>query len=183
MLLTIPPALLQTPSPKAPAPQAPVDHGLPCDAKDGQPLLIGDCTRDQILAHRAVFKDRTAQAAPGDILRARWMAIKRPFTIVAAFGSWCGDSQHELPSFLALDGQPNPFVEVQFIGVARDKVIAPDAWPAGIAPQNAVRVPTAWVFALGPGGTQKLVGSVVEHPSKPGETFAGSIVDVMEQAH
>lgn len=162
--------------------QAPPEPALPCDAKDHQPLLIGDCTRDQILAHRAVFKDHTAETVLSDSLRARWMAIKRPFTVVAAFGSWCSDSQHELPSFLALDGQPNPFVVIQFIGVARDKVIAPDAWPAGIAPQNAVRVPTAWIFALGPSGTQKLVGSVVEHPSKPSETFAESIVDVMEQA-
>jgi hypothetical protein len=176
MLPMTPPALHQTPAP------APADHALPCDAKDHQPLLIGDCTRAEILAHRAVFKDRTAQAELSEGLRARWMAIKKPFTVVAAFGSWCGDSQHELPSFLALDGQSNPFVEVRFIGVARTKEIAADAWPAGIAVQKAERVPTAWVFSLGPGGTQTLVGSVVEHPTKPGETFAESIVDVMEQA-
>lgn len=177
MLPLFPPAQ-QTPAPV----QVPADHALPCDAKDHQPLLIGDCTRAEILGHRAVFKDRTAQAELSEALRTRWMAIKRPFTVVAAFGSWCSDSQHELPSFLALDGQPNPFVEVQFIGVARTKEIAPDAWPADIAPQKAEKVPTAWVFALGPGGRQKLVGSVVEHPSKPGESFAESIVDVMEQA-
>lgn len=177
MPFLIPPALHQTP-----APQAPADHALPCDAKDGQPLLIGGCTREQILSHRAVFKDHTAQAAPSDGLRTRWMAIKRPFTLVAAFGSWCGDSQRELPSFLALDGQPNPFVEVHFIGVARTKEIAPDAWPAGIPAQKAEKVPTAWIFALGPGGSQVLAGSVVEHPAKAGESFAESIVAVMEQA-
>ncbi len=176
MLLIHPPALYQTPA------QTPATHALPCDAKDGQPLLIGDCTRAEILAHRAVFKDRTAQAEVSEGLRARWQAIKRPFTLVVAFGSWCGDSQHELPSFLALNGQPSPFVEVHFIGVARTKEIAADAWPAGIAPQKAERVPTVWIFALGPGGAQQLVGSVVEHPSKPGETFAESIVTVMEQA-
>lgn len=168
------------PAQQIPAPAT--DHGLPCDAKDHQALLLGDCTRAEILAHREVFKERTDHAAPSESLRTRWMAIKRPFTVVAAFGSWCGDSQHELPSFLALDGQPNPFVEVQFIGVARTKEIEASAWPAGIAPQKAERVPTAWVFALGPGGTQQLVGSVVEHPTKPGESFAESIVDVMEQA-
>lgn len=176
MLPMTPPALHQAPAP------APALHALPCDAKDHQPLLIGDCTRDEILGHRAVFKDRTAQAELSDGLRARWMAIKKPFTIVAAFGSWCGDSQRELPSFLALDGQPNPFVEVQFIGVARTKEIAPEAWPEGIAHQKAEKVPTAWVFALGPGGTQTLVGSVVEHPVKPGESFAEAVVEVMEQA-
>ena len=178
MLPLFPPAQ-QTP---APAPPPAEDHGLPCDAKDHQALLIGDCTRDQILAHRAVFKEHTEQAAPSEGDRARWMAIKRPFTVVAAFGSWCSDSQHELPSFLALDGQSNPFVEVQFIGVARDKVIEASAWPSGIAVQKAEKVPTAWIFALGSGGQQVLVGSVVEHPTKTGETFAESILDVMEQA-
>lgn len=176
MLPTFPPAQ------QTPAPVAAQDHGLPCDAKDHQALLIGDCTRAEILAHRAVFKERTDQAELTDADRARWMAIKRPFTIVAAFGSWCGDSQRELPSFLKLDAEPNPFVEVQFIGVARDKAIEASAWPAGIKAQKAERVPTAWIFALGPGGTQTLVGSVVEHPAKAGETFAESILDVMEQA-
>jgi thiol-disulfide isomerase/thioredoxin len=176
MLPIFPPAL-QTPEPAAAQ-----DHGLPCDAKDHQALLIGDCTREEILAHRAVFKEHTDQAELSDADRARWMAIQRPFTIVAAFGSWCGDSQRELPSFLKLDAEPNPFVEVQFIGVARDKAIEAKAWPAGVPAQKAERVPTAWVFALGPGGAQTLVGSVVEHPAKAGETFAESILDVMERA-
>ena len=178
MLPIFPPAQ-QAPAP-APVPEQ--DHGLPCDAKDHQALLIGDCTREEILAHRAVFKEHTEQAVLSDADRARWMAVKRPFTIVAAFGSWCGDSQRELPSFLKLDGQPNPFVEVQFIGVARDKAIDASAWPAGIEAQKAERVPTAWIFTLGPGGKQTLVGSVVEHPSKAGETFAESILDVLETA-
>jgi len=182
MLPIFPPAL-QSPAP-APAqtPDPAQDHGLPCDAKDHQPLLIGDCTREQILAHRDVFKEHTELAALSDVDRARWMAIKRPFTVVAAFGSWCGDSQRELPSFLKLDSQPNPFVDVQFIGVARDKAIEASAWPAGIEAQKAERVPTAWIFALGPGGKQVLVGSVVEHPAKAGETFAESILDVIEAA-
>ena len=174
MLPLFPPSLHQTP--------VQASHELPCDAKDHQPLLIGDCSRAEILAHREVFKDRTDHAELSESLRIRWMAIKRPFTVVIAFGSWCGDSQHELPSFLALDGQPNPFVVVQFIGVARSKEIAAGAWPAGIAPQKAEKVPTAWVFTLGPGGTQTLAGSVVEHPAKPGESFAEAIVDVMEHA-
>lgn len=172
MLPLFPPAVLQ----QTPAPD------LPCDAKDHQPLLLGLCTRAQILAHRAVFRDGTAHADLPEALKTRWMGLKRPFTVVLAFGSWCSDSQHELPSFLAMDAQPNPFVEIAFIGVPRTKEIEAGAWPTGIAPQKAEKVPTAWVFALGPGGHQTLVGSVVEHPSKPGETFAEAILDVMEKA-
>lgn len=174
MPLFVPPAI-QTPAPA-------MDHGLPCDAKDHQALLIGPCTREEILSHRTVFKEQTEQATLSDTDRARWAAVKRPFTVVAAFGSWCGDSQRELPSFLKLEGAANAAVEVHFIGVARDKAIEATAWPAGIEAQKAVRVPTAWIFALGPGGKETLVGSVVEHPAKAGETFAESILDVMEQA-
>ncbi len=172
MLPLIPPATVrQTPEP-----------ALPCDAKDHLPLLLGPCSRAQILAHREVFRDRTAHADLPESLQTRWMAIKRPFTLVLAFGSWCSDSQHEVPSFLALEGQPNPFVEVHFIGVPRTKEIEASAWPTGIAPLKAEKVPTAWVFALGPGGSQTLVGSVVEHPTKADETFAEAILDVMEKA-
>lgn len=169
MLPLIPPATIQQD----------VASSLPCDAKDHQPLLLGACTRAQILAHREVFRDRTEHAELPEALWTRWMAIKRPFTLVLAFGSWCSDSQHELPSFLALDGQANPFVEVHFIGVPRTKEI--QGWPTGIAPEKAEKVPTAWVYALGPGGQQTLVGSVVEHPPKADETFAEAVVAVMEQ--
>lgn len=172
MLPLFPPATIQ----QDPAPN------LPCDAKDHQPLLLGPCSRAQILAHREVFRSGTEHADLPEALKTRWMAIHRPFTLVLAFGSWCSDSQHEIPSFLALDGQPNPFVEVHFIGVPRTKEIEAGSWPTGLAPQKAEKVPTAWVYALGPGGQQTLVGSVVEHPPKANETFAEAVVEVLEKA-
>ena len=154
---------------------------LPCDARDHQPLLLGPTTRTAILAHRAVFRDATAKAQLPAALLDRWKAVKRPLTLVAVFGSWCGDSQRQLPELLALESDPNPFIEVHYVGVYRDKKVATSAWPKGCAPQPVDRVPTFFLFATQPGGGQKLVGSIVETPPKPGQRMADALVDLAEK--
>ena len=154
---------------------------LPCDGKDHQPLLLGPTTRAAILAHRAVFRDAESAAALPEALQARWKAVKQPLTLVAVFGSWCGDSQRELPDLLALEAQPNPFIQVDYLGVYRDKKLEASAWPKGCTPQAVVRVPTFYLFALQPGGHQKLVGTVVETPPKAGQRMAEALVDLAEK--
>ena len=169
--------------PAAPPPMVPPAKAgeLPCDAKDHQPLLLGVTTRQAILAHRAVFREATAAAQVPDALRARWKAVKQPLTLVAVFGSWCGDSQRELPELLALEAEPNPFIEVHYLGVYRDKKLDAAAWPQGCPPQAVDRVPTFYLFALQPGGGQKLVGSIVETPPKPGQRMAEALVELAEK--
>ena len=174
-------AVAQAPAIPPPLP-APADGGLPCDARDKQPLLLGETTAKAILAHRAVFRDRLAKTRLPDALLARWKAVHQPLTLVAVFGSWCGDSQEHLPGLLALDAEPHPFVEVHYLGVYRDKVLAAPAWPQGCAPQKVVRVPTFFLFATQPGGGQKLVGSVVETPPCEGQTMAEALVELVERA-
>lgn len=154
--------------------------GLPCDAKDHQPLLLGPTTAKAILAHRAVFRERLAQAPVSAELRARWKAVRRPFTLVAVFGSWCGDSHYQLPDLLGLEGDPNPFVEVHYLGVYRDKRLEAGQWPQGCTPQAVVRVPTFYLFAMEPGGGQRLVGSVVENPPRAGQRMAEALVELLE---
>lgn len=154
---------------------------LPCDARDHQPLLLGATTRQAILDHRASFRDGAAKAQLPEALRARWKAVKAPLTLVAVFGSWCGDSQRELPELLALEAEPNPFIEVHYLGVYRDKKLDPSAWPSGCAPQAVDRVPTFYLFALQPGGGQKLVGTIVETPPKPGQRMAEALVELAEK--
>ncbi|WP_306591911.1 hypothetical protein [Geothrix sp. 21YS21S-4] len=155
---------------------------LPCDAKDKQPLLLGRATREAVLSHRAVFRERTVALKLAPDLKARWAAIRRPFTLVAVFGSWCGDSHEHLPQLLALEADPNPFIDVQYLGVYRDKALNPAAWPQGCPPQPVTRVPTFYLFALQPGGVQKLVGTVVEHPPKEGQSMAEALVELTERA-
>jgi len=154
---------------------------LPCDAKDHQPLLLGATTRKAILEHRAVFRDAMGRIQLPEALRARWKAVKQPLTLVAVFGSWCGDSQRELPELLALEADPNPFIEVHYLGVYRDKKLDASAWPKGCAPQAVNRVPTFYLFAVQPGGNQKLVGTIVETPPKPDQRMAEAVVELAEK--
>jgi hypothetical protein len=143
-------------------------------------VLLGEATAAAILAHRAIMRDNLAKVKLTSDLRARWHAIRQPLTLVAVFGSWCGDSHRQLPELLALDADPNPFIEVHYLGVKRDKALAATLWPKGCAPQPVARIPTFYLFATQPGGGQKLVGTVVETPPRAGQTMAQALVALVE---
>jgi thiol-disulfide isomerase/thioredoxin len=154
---------------------------LPCDSKDHQAVLLGATTREAILSHRDIYRDHTKHRDIKAEWAARWKAITAPCTLVVVFGSWCSDSQMELPDLLALAKEPNPFVTIHYIGVYRDKKADASAWPKGIAPQVIEKVPTIWVFSLQPGGTQKLLGSIVETPPN-GQRTAEAVLDLLALA-
>jgi hypothetical protein len=144
-------------------------------------MLVGAVSAQAILAHRAIFRDNLAKVKLTPELKARWQAVRRPLTLVAVFGSWCGDSQAQLPDLLALEAVPNPFIEIQYLGVLRDKRVEASAWPQGCAPQLVQRVPTFYLFATQPGGALKLVGTVVETPPRAGQTMAEALVELLER--
>ncbi|WLT33211.1 thioredoxin family protein [Geothrix sp. PMB-07] len=172
-------AMAQTPVGVA-SPPGKLPAGPLLDTRDSKALLLGETTAQAILAHRTVFRDNLAKLRLSDELKARWKAVQRPFTLVAVFGSWCGDSHRELPELLALEAEPNPFIEVHYLGVNRDKVLSPKAWPKGCLSQGVDRVPTFFLFATRPGGTQRLVGAVVETPPKKGQPMAEALVELLE---
>lgn len=154
---------------------------LPRDSKDQQGVLLGSTTREAILAHRDIFRDNTKHRDIKPEWAARWKALDAPCTLVVAFGSWCSDSQAELPDLLALTKEPNPFVTLHYIGVYRDKKTDAAAWPKNIAPQAIEKVPTIWLFVLQPGGEQKLLGSIVETPPR-GQRMAEAVLELLEKA-
>ena len=154
------------------------EGGLPRDSKDGQVVLLGAATREGILSHRDIYRDLIKQREINAEWTARWKAIEVPCTLVVVFGSWCSDSQTELPDLLALTKDPNPFVTIHYIGVYRDKKADPPVWPKGITPQVIEKVPTVWLFALQPGGAQKLIGSIVEVPPN-GQRMAQAVLDLL----
>lgn len=156
--------------------------GLPCDSKDHKEVLLGVATREAILSHRDIFRDNTRHRDIKAEWSARWKAMDAPCTLVVVFGSWCSDSQAELPDLLALTKDPNPFVTIHFIGVYRDKTTEASAWPTGITPQIVDKVPTIWLFGLQPGGGQKLLGSIVETPPK-GQRMAEAVLDLLAKAN
>ena len=141
-------------------------------------MLLGETNAEAILRNRGKFRDNLAKVALSDDLKARWKAVRRPFTLVAVFGSWCGDSHRQLPTLLALEAVSNPFIEVHYIGVARN--LAVGTWPKGCKPQKVVRVPTFFLFATQPGGGLHPVGTVVETPPRKGQTMAEALVELVE---
>jgi thiol-disulfide isomerase/thioredoxin len=167
---------------QAPAVPPPGSGQPPVDARDHQPLLLGEASAEQILAHRAVFRENAAKMRVPASLRNRWEAIHTPVTLVAVFGSWCGDSQYHLPGLLTLASEPNPFIDIHFLGVDRDKKLDPAQWPAGCAPQVVARVPTFYLFKSAPGGRLVRVGTIVENPPRPSQTMAEALVDLVESA-
>lgn len=157
-------------------------QGKPVDGKEKHPVLLGEVKPQAILASRAVFRENLSKQRLSAALKARWKAIRHPLTLVAVFGSWCGDSHRQLPGLLALDANPNPFIEVHYLGVARDRALAGSVWPRGCPPPPLTRVPTFYLFAIQPGGGQKLVGSVVETPPRAGQSMAEALVELVEAA-
>lgn len=162
------------------SPPGQLPSGPLVDARDHQPLLLGETTEKAILAHRAIFRDNLAKVRLSNEVKARWKAVRQPLTLVAVFGSWCGDSHYQLPDLLALEVDHNPFVEVHYLGVNRDKAVEASAWPKGCPPQKVLRVPTFFLFATQPGGGQQLVGSVVENPPRAGQSMAEALVELAE---
>jgi len=102
--------------------------------------------------------------------------------LVVVFGSWCADSYHWMPDLMKLSETPNPFISIHWIGTCRDKTTEKTDWPTQSIPQTTERVPTFWLFAPAPGGTVKLLGSVVENPPKVGQTMAGALLELLESA-
>ena len=147
-----------------------------------KPVLLGEVHVQAILASRPAFRDNLAKLHLSPELKGRWKAVRQPLTLVAVFGAWCGDSHRQLPGLLALDAEPNPFIEVHYLGVARDRILAASIWPKGCAPQKITRVPTFYLFALQSGGQQRLVGSVEETPPRKGQTMAEALVELVEAA-
>jgi len=162
----------------APPDPAPMPGSLQSAIRPRPADLLGETTAKAILANRAKFRDNLAKVQLGDDLRSRWKAVRQPVTLVAVFGSWCGDSHRQLPDLLALEAEPNPFIEIHYLGVARNKAVT--AWPRGCPPQKVDRVPTFYLFATQPGGRQKLTGTVVETPPRAGQTMAMALVELLE---
>jgi hypothetical protein len=161
---------------------APALVATPPAPPEEAPILRGPVSAAEILAHRAVFRDQAAEVSLSPGLKARWAAIRRPFTLVAVFGSWCSDSVAYLPDLLVLEREPNPFIEVHYLGVGRDKALPLSAWPKDCPPRKVSQVPSFYLFTPQPGGGQTLVGVVVESPPKAGQSMAEALVELLEGA-
>ncbi len=184
--MQFPPAYVQGQKPQDLKPAPPVllpkvaGEAYPRDSKDNQPIILGRATREEILAHRAVFGEYTAKHPLTPELESRWKAVQRPITIVCVFGSWCGDTQREVPDLLALESVKNPFIEVIHLGVYRDKKLRSGDWPKGMPEQPFGHVPTLFFFEQEAAGW-KLLGSIVENAPKSGQRMAEAVIELLEK--
>jgi hypothetical protein len=156
---------------------------LPLDSKDCLAVIIGPTTAQAILEHRPEFRDEYEKVQIAPDLIARWQAIETPCTLVAVFGSWCGDSHHWAPDLIKLSEMPNPFIVIHWIGTYRDKTTPQSDWPTQATPQQIVKVPTFLLFTPVPGGETKLIGSIVENPPKADQTMAEALIELLESLH
>jgi len=172
---------IQAPLPPSVLIPAASQADLARDSRDGEAVLLGVCSREALLAHREIFRVNTGKAVIPAEWKVRWKAIDTPCTVVVAVGSWCGDSQREVPDLLALMAEPNPFITVHFLGVWRDKRAREDWWPRGIEAQKIEKVPTFWLFTQQPGAGQMLSGLIVENPPRKGQRMAEAILELLEK--
>lgn len=163
----------------APGPQM-IPEGRSRDGQDGQSVILGLTDRTAVLAHRQIFTDNLRQNPLPPTAATRWKQITAPCVLVVAFGSWCGDTQRELPDLLGLMATPNPFISVRMAGVSRDKRADPALWPEGIPPEPVEKVPTFWLYAMQPGGGYRLAGRIVENPPRKGQRMADAILEMLE---
>ncbi len=119
-----------------------------------EPYLLGACSRDSLETHWPLFQpgfsDLSADAL--EFLRSWTDSVH----IIIFLGTWCSDSQREVPRFFEIiDSIQNPVFSYQLYGVDRQK------WDGvGLASRYQVeRVPTV-IFLKG----QLEIGRVVEKP-------------------
>lgn len=140
---------------------------LPCDPKDNQPVIIGVTSREMILRHRPLFRERESEVNLSPETVQQLKNIDPNLRVVIVFGSWCSDTQRYLPSILALDRFENQQLSFTYIGVSRSKEIAENDWPSGLPFQLTTKVPSIWVFRRESKNKWVLKGSIIEHPSDP----------------
>jgi len=150
--------------------------------RGGGPGDIIGATGAEAILGRTDFSEGYGKASVAPELAQRWGAIGAPCTLVAVFGSWCGDSHRWIPEAVRLAESPNPFISVHWIGVPRSKKAGKGDWPAQTVPQKTKRVPTFWLFAPAPGGGVRLAGSIVENPPRAGQGMAEALVELLESA-
>lgn len=121
-------------------------------------MMTGALNPDSILAKNISFSQKQAEHLPElkqeDV--DAFAAIDVPTKILVFLGTWCPDSQRNVPPFMNLvAAAKNDNIQVEYIGVDRRKM-DPDAL---VSQFNVRRVPTFIVFQK-----DREIGRLVERP-------------------
>jgi thioredoxin 1 len=123
---------------------------------NGEPMLIGDITRDELFSEFGIFKANYEAYTPNDSILQRLKVFQGKVRVDIFLATWCGDSKRNVPKFLrtvdAADRQNIRLVLIALDRTKRDK--------QGRAEKaDIVRVPTMIVYR-----DDKEIGRIVEQP-------------------
>ena len=115
--------------------------------------IIGKTNKEQILKseHQSWFEDNYSSYNPNpeSIEQLTHLFKSNDFKIVVYFGTWCSDSQREVPRLIKLLEDSNfNFKNLQLIGVNEYKDV-PNATPQEKETLNITNVPTIIVYENG----------------------------------
>ena len=142
------------------------------------PYLVGEVTREDIVAAFPAWNDSAAAYAPEPGAVTRLAAVSRPVDVVCVLGTWCGDSRREVPRFWKLmESAANPNLRLRMFAVGRKD----DA--AALAKSEAVGAPrdirAVWGVTLVPTfifrANGEELGRIIETPTGTLEGDAAGI--------
>jgi len=127
-----------------------------CARAKKEPMLIGRADLNRVLAVDSSFRAKANLYSPAPRAIEFLKSYDKPTVIEVFYGSWCSDSQREVPRFIkVMEKANNPNFKVIYIGVDRKKHD-----PEGLAKKRGIeRVPTFILFQQG-----KEIGRIVETP-------------------
>jgi thiol-disulfide isomerase/thioredoxin len=131
--------------------------------------LIGEITAEQLTSNFKAFDYTDKKHLLSEETIIQLTKIKDTYTIKAFFGTWCHDSEREIPALLdIIEAAQNPNLQLSLIALDMDKED-----PKGLAKQYQVKyTPTIVIEAKG-----KELGRIVERPDNSLEDNILSIIN------
>ncbi|WP_144392531.1 thioredoxin family protein [Pleionea sediminis] len=121
---------------------------------------IGEISAVELLDKYTAFSSTYQKYELSEQDSQRLKAIKDPMELIIVFGTWCHDSQREVPRLLKLiDTANNPNIKTRLIGVGYDKKIPIENNPYGISIRYT---PTAILLDK----DHREIGRIIETPNK-----------------
>ncbi len=144
------------------------------------PLLLGEVSAEDILARFPEWQQEYEAYAPDAAEVARLAAIGVPVQILCVLGTWCSDSEREMPRFWKLlDEAANPDLQLRMLAVGRradaeqaGPILKELGLPADIRAEYAVELVPTFIFSSG--GVE--LGRIEETPEQSLEADATAIL-------
>lgn len=131
-------------------------HSRHMQSINGEGMLIGEITRDELFSEFDIFKTNYEKYVPSDSAVQLLKNYTGAISIEIFLGTWCGDTKRNLPHFLkTLDQAKMPNVHVVLHGLDRTKTDKEKL----TTKHGITRVPTMIFYRDG-----REIGRITEHP-------------------